>query len=64
MDKREPCGLEISARELVVALHCEGKLRIQRFANSQAGHRGLFRARCCAACLALARSARFKPWRS
>jgi transposase len=38
MDKIEVCGLEVSARELVVAM--EGKT-VQRVANTAAGHRGL-----------------------
>jgi transposase len=40
MDKLEKCGIEVSARELVVALESQpGKLR--RFANTPAGHRAL-----------------------
>src|SRR6266568_2150057 len=39
MDKIEACGIEVSARELVVALEKKGGLR--RFANTPAGHRAL-----------------------
>jgi transposase len=40
MDKMEACGLEVSARELVVALERK-KGGLRRFANTPAGHRGL-----------------------
>src|SRR5579864_7844509 len=39
MDKWMACGVEVSARELVVAVEGEG--RVQRFANTEAGHRQL-----------------------
>jgi hypothetical protein len=38
MDKIAGCGLEVSARELVVALEDQ---RVQRYANTAAGHRKL-----------------------
>ena len=45
MDKTEVCGVEVSARELVVALGEEqGGTRLRRFANSAVGHRALLRA--------------------
>ena len=40
MDNREVCGIEVSARELVVALEGKG---LRRFANTAAGHRALLR---------------------
>ena len=44
MDKMETCGVEVSARELVVALGEErGGTRLRRFANSAVGHRALLR---------------------
>lgn len=42
MDKRMACGIEVSAKELVVAV--EGEDRARRFANTGAGHRALLRA--------------------
>lgn len=45
MDKMEACGIEVSARELVVALGGpQGGTRLRRFANSAVGHRALLRA--------------------
>lgn len=42
MDKMEACGLEVSARELLVALGDQrGEARLRRFANSTVGHRAL-----------------------
>lgn len=41
MDKTEACGVEVSARELVVAWEGKTGLRLQRFANTAAGHRAL-----------------------
>jgi len=44
MDKMEACGVEVSARELVVALgEAQGRTRLRRFANSTVGHRALLR---------------------
>lgn len=44
MDKMEACGIEVSARELVVALGGpQGGTRLRRFANSTVGHRALLR---------------------
>ena len=44
MDKIEACGIEVSARELVVALgEQQGGTRLRRFANSRVGHRALLR---------------------
>ena len=40
MDKIEACGIEVSARELVVALE-KKKGGLRRFANTPAGHRAL-----------------------
>jgi transposase len=39
MDKMAACGIEVSLRELVVAL--EGQKGLRRFANTPAGHRAL-----------------------
>lgn len=39
MDKWMACGIEVSARELMVAIEGEG--RVKRFANTAAGHRAL-----------------------
>ena len=48
MDKTEACGIEVSARELVVALaENKGAVRLQRFANTELGHRALLRALTC-----------------
>jgi transposase len=56
MDKREACGIEVSAQELVEALTGKkGEAELQRFANTAAGHgqlphtliRGGKRARVC-----------------
>src|SRR2546430_2106882 len=45
MDKMEACGIEVSAAELVVAWGGEKKeVRVQRFANTAAGHKVLRRA--------------------
>jgi transposase len=42
MDKMEACGIEVSARELVVALgDRRGGTHLRRFANSTVGHRAL-----------------------
>ena len=42
MDKMEACGLEVSARELVVAVgDRRGGTRLRRFANNTVGHRAL-----------------------
>jgi transposase len=41
MDKREMCGIEVSARELVIALEGGNGMRLRRFANTAAGHRAL-----------------------
>lgn len=44
MDKMEMCGVEVSARELVVALGGpQGGTRLRRFANSGKGHSALVR---------------------
>ena len=44
MDKTEACGIEVSARELVVALgDGRGGTRLRRFANSAVGHRALLK---------------------
>lgn len=44
MDKPEACGLEVSARELVVALgDHRGGTSLRRFANSAVGHRALLK---------------------
>jgi transposase len=44
MDKLEMCGIEVSARELVVALgEQRGGTRLRRFANSPVGHGALLR---------------------
>jgi transposase len=44
MDKIEACGIEVSARELVVALgDPQGGTRLRRFANRAVGHRALLR---------------------
>jgi len=44
MDKTEACGIEVSARELVVALAGnKGAVRLQPFANTELGHRALLR---------------------
>jgi transposase len=44
MDKMAYCGLEVSARELVVAMEeTPGKTRLRRFANNAIGHRALLR---------------------
>lgn len=44
MNKMEACGIEVSARELVVALEDRrGGTRLRRFANSAVGHRALLR---------------------
>jgi transposase len=44
MDKREPCGIEVSARELVVALgDRRGGTCLRRFSNSAVGHRALLK---------------------
>jgi transposase len=44
MDKTEECGMEVSARELVVAMgDRQGGTCLWRFANSVAGHRALLR---------------------
>lgn len=44
MDKSEACGIEVSARELLVAMMGkDGRMCLQRFANTAAGHRGLLR---------------------
>lgn len=44
MDKMEACGMEVSARELVVALgDRRGGTRLRRFANSAVGHRALLK---------------------
>lgn len=44
MDKIEACGLEVSAGELVLARERKkAGARLQRFANTPAGHRGLLR---------------------
>ena len=42
MDKWMACGIEVSAKELLVAIEGEG--RVKRFANTAAGHRALLRA--------------------
>jgi transposase len=48
MDKTEACGLEVSARELVVAMgDQQGGTRLRRFANSAAGHRALLKMLRC-----------------
>ena len=42
MDKSEACGLEVSARELVVAIEGKkGDAVLRRFANTAAGHKQL-----------------------
>jgi transposase len=42
MNKIEVCGMEVSARELVVAMSGKkGEVLLQRFANTAAGHRAL-----------------------
>ena len=41
MDKMEPCGIEVSARELLVAVESGGRSRMYRLANTPAGHRKL-----------------------
>jgi transposase len=43
MDKQEVCGIEVSARELVVALGTAGGMRLRRFANTAVGHQALLR---------------------
>ena len=44
MDKMEACGIEVSARELVVALEGKkGEARLRRFANTPVGHGALLR---------------------
>lgn len=44
MDKMEACGIEVSARELVVALEDRrGGTRLRRFANNTVGHRALLK---------------------
>ena len=43
MDKWEACGMEVSARELVVAIEGGPAGRLQRFANTAAGHQALRR---------------------
>jgi len=44
VDKSEACGIEVSARELVVAMtEKNGGIRLQRFANTAAGHRAMLR---------------------
>lgn len=43
MDNIEACGVEVSARELVVARKGKPGLRVTRFANTAAGHGGLLR---------------------
>jgi len=44
MDKMEACGIEVGARELVVAMEGEaGGARLRGFANSAVGHRALLR---------------------
>jgi len=44
MDKMEACGIEVSARELVVALgDRRGGTRLRRFANSTVGHHALLK---------------------
>jgi transposase len=45
MDKSEVCGLEVSARELVVAMAGKkGEVVLRRFVNTAAGHRALLHA--------------------
>jgi transposase len=45
MDKMEACGIEVSARELVVALQGKkGGTSLRRFANTPVGHRALLHA--------------------
>ena len=42
MDKMEACGLEVSAKELVVALSGQnGEVQLRHFANTAAGHKAL-----------------------
>lgn len=41
MDNRQACGVEVSARELVVARQGKQGIELKRFANTPAGHRGL-----------------------
>jgi transposase len=44
MDKLERCGIEVSARELLVATEGEkGEARLRRFANTAVGHQALLR---------------------
>jgi transposase len=44
MDKRDDCGIEVSAQELLVALRREGQGRpLKSFPNTPAGHRDLAR---------------------
>jgi transposase len=43
MDNIEACGVEVSARELVVARKEKGSVRLKRFANTPAGHEQLLR---------------------
>jgi transposase len=43
MDNRQACGVEVSARELVVARHGKQHIELKRFANTPVGHRGLLR---------------------
>jgi transposase len=43
MDKMEACGIEVSAKELVVALENEGRSRLYQFANTGTGHKTLLR---------------------
>jgi transposase len=41
MDNRQACGVEVSARELVVARHGKHGVELKCFANTPAGHSGL-----------------------
>jgi transposase len=41
MNKMEPCGIEVSARELLVAVESGGQSRMYRLANTATGHRKL-----------------------
>jgi transposase len=43
MDNIEACGVEVSARELLVARKEKRGVRLERFANTPAGHRQLLR---------------------
>jgi len=44
MNNIEGCGVEVSARELVVARKGKAGVQLRRFANTAAGHRQLLRA--------------------